>query len=223
MVEIENIKQYTCTKCQIIKTEDEYYHHWIWKNTRTKTEKILYRNPRCKECGRKDYHERVKKDPEKRRVQAKIANQKPKRVLAHRANGKRQRLNGYLKQYQQNNPEKLKQYDLQRQHKNHNITKSEWAACKEYFNNQCAYCGLSINQHFITRGGVTKLGDFHKEHVDHNGNNDLSNCVPSCRNCNSQKWKFEFEDWYIESNPIFSHARLSKIHSWLNKDYNIKT
>ncbi len=69
--------------------------------------------------------------------------------------------------------------------------------------------------------GELKNFDLHKEHVNHNGANDLSNCVPACYSCNSKKWIYEFEDWYNEGNEIFSQYRLDKIYKWLSNDYKI--
>jgi len=45
----------------------------------------------------------------------------------------------------------------------------------------CAYCGADID----------KNGDWHIEHVipkSDNGNNDISNLLPSCRLCNQEKY-----------------------------------
>lgn len=123
--------------------------------------------------------------------------------------------------FQKKHPDKIKIYGEKRNAKNHKISQKEWKSCKEYFNNCCAYCGLPISQHFYTRKGIIKQGDFHKEHYDDNGANDLSNCIPSCGSCNSKKWKHPFEEWYIPSNPVFSLDRLKRINQWLNKDYKL--
>ena len=112
-----------------------------------------------------------------------------------------------------------KQYSFNRRHKNHNINKVEWEECKKYFDYKCAYCGLPLEDHYITYRGVTKLGDFHKEHVDHKGINNLSNCVPSCGNCNSSKREEKYEDWYGVNNYRYSEERHNKIIKWLNEDY----
>jgi len=126
----------------------------------------------------------------------------------------------YMSKYQRNNKDRMKTYQLTRkQHKKHNITEKEWIACKEYFGNCCAYCGLSIKDHYFTRLGVTKNGDFHKDHVDHKGSNGLDNCIPACSSCNSQKWKFTFDKWYNKDNLVFSKRRFNKIIKWLEKDH----
>jgi 5-methylcytosine-specific restriction endonuclease McrA len=177
--------------------------------------------PYCKECAKfktkkwqKDNSEIYYAGIEKRNKNLK---ESQKQIMRNHA--KMQRLNGYQKLYRQNNKEKFKKYRYERQHKNHKISAKEWKACKEYFNNQCAYCGLPIEEHYIIYKGERKLGDFHKEHVIHNGKNDLSNCVPSCKSCNSQKWEYKFEDWYNENNSVYGTERLNKIYRWLNEDY----
>jgi len=63
-----------------------------------------------------------------------------------------------------------------------------------------------------------QLGDLHKEHIDDNGKDDLSNCIPSCKSCNSSKWKFDFEDWY-KKQKFFTEERYNKIIKWLKEDY----
>ena len=120
-----------------------------------------------------------------------------------------------MTQYRQNNPDKIKQYNLHRkQNKKHKISKKEWESCKEYFNNSCAYCGIS------NEDAKKKYKNYlHKEHVDYNGANDLSNCVPACKSCNSLKWEYTLEDWYNKNNSRFTQERLDKIYKWLNKDY----
>jgi len=109
---------------------------------------------------------------------------------------KKFRDNGGQNNWYKNNPDKVRGYSQDRGKKNHTISKKEWDACNKYFNYECAYCGLPIIEHYFTRKGITKLGNFHKEHVIHDGENNLSNCVPSCGSCNSKKWKFSLEEWY---------------------------
>lgn len=99
-------------------------------------------------------------------------------------------------------------------HKTHEITNEEWLLCKEYFNNSCAYCGISYENHKKIYNQ-----DLHKEHVNHVGSNKLDNCVPSCKICNSSKKDKEFLSWYNEDNVVFTKERIDKIHNWLNEDY----
>lgn len=106
-------------------------------------------------------------------------------------------------------------------HKSHEISDSEWLVCKEYFNNECAYCGLHISEHFVKRKDKYIKTDFHKEHADHCGSNKIDNCVPSCLYCNSSKHAKELLDWYNENNKHYKPERLIKIHKWLAEDYKI--
>lgn len=109
---------------------------------------------------------------------------------------------------------KDKIYRYVKNHRTHEITNEEWMECKTYFNFCCAYCGMSIDEQ-------KKLykQDLHKEHVDCDGKNDLSNCVPSCKECNSQKGNLKFEEWYNGDNIKFNEERLHRINKWLNDDY----
>jgi hypothetical protein len=176
----------------------------------------------CKKCAIVKQSNAQKENPEVCREKCRIAyknNQFGVKDII-RASTKTRRDNGkqytYLKV-----TGKGAEYEKNRQHKNHIITEKEWNDCKEYFNNECAYCGLSIKEHYGTYRGITKLRDFHKEHQIHDGANDLSNCIPSCKTCNSYKWKFGFDEWYNEQNPKFSIERYNKIMQWINKDYKL--
>ena len=106
-------------------------------------------------------------------------------------------------------------HEKTKQHQ-HKISEKEWKSCLEYFNNECAYCGMTLEDHL-------KLykQQLHKEHKNHDGGNDLSNCVPSCRSCNSKKHDKIFDNWYNKSNPNYTLKRYRKIHKWLNEDYKL--
>jgi hypothetical protein len=106
-----------------------------------------------------------------------------------------------------------------RSQKKHKVDKREWVACKEYFNNECAYCGLPITQHFRKHNDKFVLHDLHKEHVDDEGSIYLDNCIPSCQSCNSSKRKQKLFKWYNIKNPKFEQIRLDKILQWLSYDY----
>ncbi len=177
----------------------------------------IYYHPECKECNIKNAKEWSDNNIEKaRESKRKWANDNRDLVNKHTEKAKR---NGKYKEWQQNNPDKIRGYnEYRRMNKSHNITELEWEECKKYFNHRCAYCGLAIEEHFKMWKGELKLIDLHKEHVNHDGSNDLSNCVPSCAFCNSSKHNFEFETWYSRYEH-FNEERLNKIHTWLNTDY----
>lgn len=173
-------------------------------------------NPYCKTCNSIRSQKWQRDNPERYRKYIKWRNstENVNFVKANRALSKRKRLEGKFKEYRDKNKEKFKQYQRNREKKKHDISDTQWNACKGYFNNECAYCGMSHKDHKEIIGQ-----DLHREHVDDKGANDLSNCVPSCRECNSHKWIFSLEEWYNEANECFSKARLDKIHKWLNKDF----
>lgn len=103
--------------------------------------------------------------------------------------------------------------------KKHTINKKEWESCKRYFDYTCAYCGLPIEKYIVKFKGELIYGDFHKEHVNHEGKSDLSNCIPSCKSCNVQKHNKVLDDWYNKNNPNFTYERYNKIIKWVNEDW----
>ena len=195
------------------------------------TNEFFYKNnsspdglsPYCKRCEKKKTTKYAKNNPEKRYIYNKNYLSKPEKLNhINKTIRERRQRDGKFRKWQQDNKNKIRQYQENRkQHGDHRITKKEWESCKEYFDNTCAYCGLPIDEHYIFYKGERRLGDFHKEHVDHTGSNDLSNCIPSCKNCNSSKHDIKLEDWYTETNQRFSQERLDKIHKWLDEDYKL--
>ena len=105
--------------------------------------------PYCKKCMKNkstewlySHYDRKKKSGRKQYLRKEI-----KEYLSTLS--KQRRLDGEYKKWQQNNKEKISGYNKKRQYKNHEITKEEWDACKEYFGNCCAYCGLPIDKHLL--------------------------------------------------------------------------
>ncbi|MDT0160401.1 HNH endonuclease [Bacillus sp. AG4(2022)] len=186
-------------------------------------EVYIYYNPECKSCTSRRVAERRKSDPEY--YSRHVEKQRARNLLPEVKDQKkkwRDSEKGELnrKRWETDNKHLLKEYQGDRNKtKKHIISKLEWEDCKKYFNHRCAYCGLAIEEHYIRFSGKIILGDFHKEHVDDQGANDLSNCVPSCKQCNSSKHDIQFEDWYNDSNKGYSLERRIKIHKWLDEDY----
>jgi len=206
-----------CSICNIKKSLNDFYKQ---NKHSEKKGNYIYYNPECKECTKKKARKWAIENPERKRASVKKNRHTENTIMYHREKSKRWRENGKRKQWEEKNKDRLIGYAyFSRMNKIHNITANEWENCKNYFNYRCAYCGLPIEEHYIIRKGITKLGDFHKEHVDHNGENDLSNCIPSCKICNSTKHIFEFEEWYNDKNEIYSIERYEKIIKWLKKDY----
>lgn len=191
-----------------MKSIDNFYKQR--KSSKTKGEWIYY-NPECKECTKKK-STLWRKDPRNRESYLESQKKRNKNFIYEmRLNGSKRRAEGKHKEWQKLNKDKIKKYNLYRSmHKEHIISEEEWEQCKEFFNYSCAYCGM--DEYFAIE---TYGNELHKEHVDHGGANDISNCVPACKQCNSKKWKFELNDWYNEGNPIYSKVRYNKIVKWL--------
>lgn len=121
----------------------------------------------------------------------------------------------YSAEYLKNNKDKTSRYSKKYSNKAHKITKKEWYDCKLYFDLKCAYCGKTWEQNKEETGR-----DLHKEHVIDCGRSDLKNCIPACRQCNSEKHTFSFNDWYNINNPKYSRERYIKIVNWIKTDCN---
>jgi hypothetical protein len=202
--------------CSICGTWFPCTSEYFYSNTKNKSDGLT---PYCKSCAKKkvyvehiEHHDRFLKNQAKQ-------NQRPFVINFKRELSKKQRENGYLSEWQKNNPDKMKKYrDDKKENRTHKITIKEWESCKEYFNYTCAYCGITEEEHeqLYNQG-------LHKEHVVHSGSNQLDNCVPSCRRCNGLKFKWSLDEWYNIDNPQFSEEKLRKILKWINEDNFIIT
>lgn len=201
-----------CNRCDKWYPMNEKYYY---KNDKNKTDGFY---PYCKKCAIESSYNWWENNKEKHRENHKKyeKTQKFKEWMYKNQIETRE----YRIQYRKDHPEQMKEYTKKKtMNSTHKITKNEWESCKKYFNYECAYCGLPITEHYYVYRGKEKLGDFHKEHVIHNGSNDLSNCVPSCKSCNSQKHTSDFEEWYNKNNLLYSEGRYNKIKQWLECDY----
>lgn len=97
--------------------------------------------------------------------------------------------------------------------KSHDITDVEWEKCLGHFNYSCAYCGITQEDAIKTYSNR-----LHREHVDCNGADDLSNCAPACKSCNSRKHTFELSEWYDSDNLTYTKKRYEKIINWLESN-----
>jgi 5-methylcytosine-specific restriction endonuclease McrA len=215
----DNIKERKCRKCGEWKPETlEFFY------MRNKKKPKLGFNAECIICSRKRSNKYVQENLEivlERNENWKEKNRDKnlgymRNHYQHNKDGRRE----YVKSWIHNNPDRAKEYNQNRQNKNHNITKLEWQNCKNHFNNECAYCGLPITDHYRNYRGKLQKIDLHKEHVDHEGSSDLSNCVPACQTCNSIK-NLKTIDELFESNLIenFTEERYNRIMNWVTGDY----
>jgi hypothetical protein len=206
-----------CSKCNKEKSLDQF--HSIQKYTNKRGEYTYY-FPYCKECNTEKSKKRHQAHREERNEQNRQWRKNNKKhINEYEANYKLEHEEYVLKKnlWRKNNPDKVKQYnDKYTQNKKHNISEKEWIECKEYFNYECAYCGVSES------AAIEKYNKgFHKEHVINEGASDLSNCIPACTGCNSSKHRNDYIDWYTPDNKVFSQDRLEKIENWLINDYEL--
>lgn len=203
-----------CNKCnEWLPSDDEYFY-------KNKLNGIDGLYPYCIKCAKKDATKWRLENTERYNEISRNRNKKEVAKETFRRNNERLNNEGYFNEYRRNNKDKLKKYgEKRRQNKKHDITHEEWENCKNHFNYRCSYCGLPVEEHYRLHYGEMKQFDLHKEHVNDNGANDLSNCVPACQSCNSQKHVSTLEGWYNEKNKKFTQERLDKIHKWLEEDY----
>lgn len=116
-----------------------------------------------------------------------------------------------IKNWYEDNPGKSRQYN--KNHRIHDITKTEWEKELEVFDNKCAYCGTSEEENKL------KYKErLHKDHADHEGYNDLRNAIPACTICNSYKWQYDMEEWF-RKQKFFTEKRLKFILWWTTEGY----
>lgn len=167
----------------------------------------------CKMCASKRASNWLNSNKDRRKASYTKYNNKEDVKLKMRIAAKEQREKGDQKAWRQENKDKIKEYGTyRRMNKTHEFTEEEWKSCKDYFDNSCAYCGISEKEAKEQQGQY-----LHKEHVIHDGSNGLDNCVPACKSCNSKKWTHNFEEWY-KSNENYTEERYSKINKWLIGD-----
>lgn len=86
----------------------------------------------------------------------------------------------------------------------YNYSEVEWKMCKEYFNNECAYCGQYTKE----------LDQEHFIPVKEKGEYTVNNIIPACRRCNPSKNAKDFFEWYPKQ-PYYSRKKEIKILEYL--------
>jgi hypothetical protein len=201
-------KTKTCTKCS---KEKEYKEFYFKDYLNAEGIKTYYFNTHCIKCEVERATIRIQNNREEHLVALKKNNARKKTREIKRENTRKRREAGYFDKFFEKHPEKLKEY--YNNHRQHDITTAEWNACMKFFNNSCCYCGISeieSKEKYKQR--------LHKDHVDADGYNDVSNAAPACRMCNDSKWKTDMETWYRQQ-PFFSEEKLQKLLQWLDEGY----
>lgn len=203
------LKGYLEKQCNVCNEWFKCSLDFFYKNKSNKSDGL---SPTCRKCESNRATSWRKNNRPRWLENKRKVNQRPDVKMKKRESSKKQREQGKQKEWQQNNPEKVRQ--LAKNHRNHDITKSEWNACLNIFNYQCCYCGISEEE-----AKSKYKNKLHKDHKDYDGYNDVRNAIPACRSCNDKKWQFNFDDWYNNENPNFSQERYDKIIWWTNEGY----
>lgn len=222
MVRIK-VESKKCTKCKKIlpateeyfykqkvnsKTKGMYYKFMSWCRTCWIESRKQFQQENYHNTGKlKEYHQQrweENKDWILEQQAEYYQDNKNKRKEYHSEWSKTDNGKEWLRNYYQENRDKKK----------HRISEKEWVECKRYFNDSCAYCGLSNDEH----KKIYKKG-LHREHAINKGANDLSNCVPACAKCNTEKHTDDYNIWFIQENPVFEQEKLQKILMWLYLDH----
>ncbi|MEK4824566.1 HNH endonuclease [Niallia sp. FSL W8-0951] len=208
VVIIEDVEYKRCNVCDELKELTQYYSSE--KESKSKG-KYTYYHPECKACAIKRARGWYVSNPEKVKVSSDKYAAKENVKIRRRKRASQAREEGKYKEWQKMNKNKLYNYGLERRmHKEHAISDTEWFECLDFFNNSCAYCGISEGMAFELYGQL-----LHKEHLEHDGANDITNCVPACKSCNGSKHTFQFNDWFQEGNPVYNKRRYNKIVKWI--------
>lgn len=199
-----------CTQCNEWKVESEEFY------LRNKSMPEKGYSPECKKCSSKRSREITLKNYDRVPGYFQKFNSKPERKQYLLELTRERRKNGKYYDWLNSRPDKKKKY--LENHRDHDITTKEWISNKNFFKDKngelvCAYCGMTETEH-----KKKYKEQLHKEHVDHEGYNDVRNCVPSCKICNSSKKAFIMEEWFREQE-FFTEEKLAKIRLWCNEEY----
>jgi len=195
-------------KCNVCNEWLPCNEEYFYKTKHNKTDGLY---PSCKKCEIIRAGQWTKNNPEN----FKAAYKRYMKTDSWRAYKKENNIKtkDLMKQWWKDHPEKNKQY--RENHRNHDISTKEWKSCQEYFNYTCAYCGKTLEQQYKQNNH-----QFHKEHVDHEGYNDVRNCVPSCTQCNSSKRAKTIEELFqLGYLKEFTQDKYNKIMLWCDEDY----
>lgn len=201
-----------CSKCKI---EKELNADNFGKRRRDK----FGFDTTCKECRKEYDKKRYKENGERLKSEAK--------ARYWRNRDKRQK---YQKNYYEQNKEECierqKKWDkdnpIQRRIINNlsrckefgkcTLTEQEWIETLNYFDNRCAYCGMTIDDHKQIYGEV--LNQDHLIPINKGGEYKFKNIIPSCRSCNSKKKDNDFSEWYKNSD-VYNFIREAKIKKFI--------
>ena len=210
-------KTKACTKCKVeYPATSEYWH-------RKKDSKDGF-NTQCKVCRNEQNKQWYEDNREQKKDYLRVYYQDNKEKIkdynrAYYQDNKEQ-LDDYSRAYRQDNKERVrkwrrrsKQIRKAKKHKlPHTFTTQEWEETKQIFNNSCAYCGMTKEEH---RQEYNQI--LHQDHfipLSKGGGYTKENIIPACRSCNASKKDTDFEEWYPQQE-YYSKEREQKILDYM--------
>lgn len=110
----------------------------------------------------------------------------------------------YLKTEKGKITEKKRQY--KRRCAKGSFTYEQWEDCKNFFDNKCAYTGVSLTEETSTIDHIVPISK--------TGSNNIWNICPSINYANFSKNNSNMEEWY-KKQDYYSEERLNKIYNWM--------
>lgn len=153
--------------------------------------------------SRKDYHENIERERERSANYYQENREKIALYFKQYGENNKSKISSYGKKYRKENPEKQRLYDHQRRARKRNLpytmTTKEWEEILNHFNNSCAYCGKTMDEH------IKKYNQqLHRDHfvaLTKGGEYSINNMIPACLKCNLEKHTKDFFEWY----PKYEH------------------
>jgi 5-methylcytosine-specific restriction endonuclease McrA len=182
---------------------------------------------RCKRCFNKDVSSRERVYTEEQKI-------KERENAKKRVNRNKQRYLEKWKEYKESNRDKIsiqkseyakrecvkkrmkelrrtKKYwktrnERRKSLKIYNYTMQDFKHACDYFDNVCAYCGISK---YLCMDHVIPLSK--------GGTSEIKNILPSCVSCNCRKHTQEMDSWY-KKQKTFSQEKYEKIKTFINNN-----
>lgn len=120
------------------------------------------------------------------------------------------------RQYRRNNPNKIKALKQRRNARRNglpaNFTDQQWQSAKEWFGNNCAYCGCAA---VLCMDHVIPLSNKNSS----NPGTVATNIVPACRSCNSSKCDKPISEWLYQNTDRTTAdnilSRIAEYFQWV--------
>lgn len=126
-----------------------------------------------------------------------------------------ERVRNTERMYNKNNRLMRLNYNYKRRQKEESqgdgITKEQWKECMQWFNWECAYSGIPLQDKNRTIDHIVP--------ISMGGDNMVWNMIPMDYRCNCSKNNKNMVEWYKQQD-FYSEERLQKIYEWQEYAYN---